>query len=138
MHYRKRPAQAPRLLLRIAAVTGTGVMFGVAACSPAGAEGLSPNPQPDVSDAESAADTGPAGFVTGIMPCTPPMEVCGVIALPRDAGKPDGSADAGDAEPADAAGEAGESRDGAVADAAGDAAVGCPGVCGLVVPPHDE
>jgi len=100
MIYRKAPLQPPRLLLRIVAGAGAGVLLGTTACGSnetghqvngvvampddAGSDaqeavvvtGLSPAPPSDAGEDASAVVGG------GVSPCHP----CGSVVLPQDSG----------------------------------------------------
>jgi hypothetical protein len=127
MLYRKAPATPPRLLLRIVATAGAGVLVGVAACSSSSDSAAPPGVvvSPPGDDAGDAASS-PTTIMTGIM-ANPDATVgcgsepCGFVAMPQDGG--DAGAFAPDAE-----------NDAGMTDAADDV-VHCGGVCGVIVRP---
>ena len=127
MLYRKSPPTPPRLLLRIVATAGAGALLGVAACSSSHAVGLSDSSPSDASDIDAAFDHD--GSTPGLVPnpdaevACGPSRLCGVVALPTDAGDGGESADAGDA-----------GHGAAVSDAADDGTSPCH-PCGVIVNP---
>jgi hypothetical protein len=126
MLYRKTPPSPPRLLLRIVATAGAGVLLGAAACSSSSqATSSMPTGPEGGDDAESEAST----IVTGVLPSYPDATACGghpcgsIVMPPGDAGEVSDHDQPGDAD--DLATDATD---------AGNIAH-CGGVCGVIVHP---